>query len=173
MKKVLIPLLMLGSVITLTNCKKDAGQILSNNLNAVSPEDVVSSTSSKFGVLVVDRAGDDKITVANELKTSYVRSAIELVDFSGDDKMMDKYNANNFKVLLNLEYTKKASSPRPFPTNMDKYTKLLGNVLDKYHPTMAVIENEPSNEGYYSGPIEDYITELTNAVTVCKHHNVK
>ena len=173
MKKVLLPVVLCAIVVTSISCKKEAAETFSADLSAGSSENAVSTSTSKFGVLVVGGTGDDKITVANKLNTSYVRTAIVLTDFSGQDGMMDKYVADSFKVLLNLEYTKKTTSPRPYPTDMTKYTRLLGNVLEVYHPTMAVIENEESNQGYYSGPIKDYITELTNAITVCKQHKVK
>src|SRR4030095_14047094 len=38
---------------------------------------------------------------------------------------------------------------------------------------VAVIEKEPTNQIYYKGPMSDYITELKNAIDVCKQHGVK
>ncbi len=38
---------------------------------------------------------------------------------------------------------------------------------------VAVIENEPTTTTFYSGPIEDYITELAVAIDVCHSRGVK
>ena len=46
-------------------------------------------------------------------------------------------------------------------------------ILTKYKPEVAVIENEPANDGNYTGPIEDYFTELSTAITVCHAQGVK
>jgi hypothetical protein len=50
---------------------------------------------------------------------------------------------------------------------------LLNQVLDKYKPLVAVIENEPTTDKFHSGPIENYITELKVAVGVCKQRGIK
>jgi hypothetical protein len=56
---------------------------------------------------------------------------------------------------------------------MVKYRALLEKVLDKYHPEIAVIENEPCTDKFHSGPIENYITELRTAVDVCNKRGIK
>ena len=58
---------------------------------------------------------------------------------------------------------------------MNEYKNALQKVLDKYASKIevAVIENEPTTDQFHSGPIEDYITELKNAVSVCKQYGVK
>src|SRR4051794_4531164 len=58
---------------------------------------------------------------------------------------------------------------------MNGYKNALQKVLDKYASKIevAVIENEPTTDQFHKGSMEDYITELKNAVSVCKQYGVK
>src|SRR5437667_11984755 len=58
---------------------------------------------------------------------------------------------------------------------MTAYKNSLSKVLAKYGSKieLAVIENEPTTDAFHSGSIDDYITELKNAVSVCKNYGVK
>lgn len=38
---------------------------------------------------------------------------------------------------------------------------------------VAIIENEPTNEAYYSGPMSDYLNQLKISVDSCHKYNVK
>jgi hypothetical protein len=178
MRKLFFPLILI-CINAAISCKKEMvtdDKALSAVSNSVS-NNAVAINSVNFGVLVSDGSADDKITVANKLAAGYVRTAIILKDFRGKDLMTDKYLNSGLKVLLNLNYDHVANrngtkSPNPFPKDMVTYRKLLGAVLDKYKPEVAVIENEPTTDLYHSGPIEDYIAMLRVAIEVCHSKGV-
>jgi len=152
------------------SCKKEStikneAALSSSSANLVLP-------TTKFGVLPNNVDGSDRLTVAKELNVTYVRDAIIMENYDGKAPMLDKYQANGYKILLNLNYSA-APNPSPFATDTVKYKSILENILSKYRPEVAVIENEPANDGYYSGPIEDYFTELRTAISVCHARGIK
>lgn len=182
MNKVL-SLVLIAAGIGMASCKKD---IVSNDLASV-PQEALSenemnasaTTNTQFGVLPNSLSKDDRITVGQKLGVSYARDAIILKGFDGKAPVVDAWLSNGFKVLLNLNYDQQDhynngdKKPRPFPTDMDQYKKLLNNVLDVYQPEIAVIENEPFNDNHYTGPIDNYFTELSTAINICHKRGIK
>jgi hypothetical protein len=181
MKKLFYPFLIL-ICISIVSCKKEvvpnneAFNISSQSTSNVEASAVTDET--RFGVFISNGTTDNKITIANKTGVRYVRASIILKDFKGNHSVVDKYMNNGFKVLLNLNWDRAYSrsegrKPVPFPKDMVAYKKLLGKVLDKYKPEVAVIENEPTTDIFYSGPIEDYIRELAVAIEVCHSKGVQ
>jgi hypothetical protein len=178
MKKIVSFLLVLSCIGAVVSCKKETitSQNEQSSASVASASDAVTGTT-KFGALINGEEGEDKIKVCNEMGVVYVRDAIILESYNGKAPMMDKYQQEGFKVLLNLNNkhvsaggAKKANA---YPTDMIKYKKSLESILDKYKPEMVVIENEPANEGRYTGPIENYFTQLRTAIDVCKARGLK
>jgi hypothetical protein len=177
MKKSLF-LLLIVFVYATTSCKKET--VTNNNvLNTVSNKSITGNQSNqlvtmgtRFGASISNVLADDKIIVAQKLGVGYVRTAINLKNLNGKN-MVDLYLKNGFKILLNLNYGQVTDQPIPFPKDMVAYRKLIENVLNKYKPEIAVIENEPTNKNFHSGPIEDYITMLGVAIDVCKARGIK
>lgn len=130
---------------------------------------------TKFGVLVNGRMGwNIKIQVAKELGVSYIRDAVVLQNWDGHDESTDKFLAAGFKIVLNVNWGQaQRSGPVPYPTDTVEYKKILNNVLDKYRPELVVVENEETVKKYHTGPIEDYINELTAAITVAHSKGLK
>ncbi|MEP6846185.1 MAG: hypothetical protein ABI861_09280 [Panacibacter sp.] len=164
-----------------TSCKKVAVplEIQIPQEQAITQQNAEAATSSttNFGALISGNTKiDDEIKVLQKIGVNYVRYAIFLKTFSGQDKGYEKWVNAGFKVILNINYDQVSVTgkkvPVPFPTNMRSYRRLLEKVLDKYHPEVAVIENEPCTDAFHSGPIEDYITELKTAVDVCNQRNI-
>ncbi|QEC69506.1 hypothetical protein FRZ67_20185 [Panacibacter ginsenosidivorans] len=178
MKKTVSFLLVLGCISAAVSCKKEITANQNTDVNgvlSVSEESQLVTAQTKFGVMVADPKADtdDKITISNELGVSYVRNSIILDGYNGRSPVLEDFSNAGVKVLLNLNNKSSSSGAHPFPTDMVKYKKSLANVLDSYHPEVAVIENEPANEGYYTGPIENYFTELRAAIDVCKARGIK
>ncbi|QEC69507.1 hypothetical protein FRZ67_20190 [Panacibacter ginsenosidivorans] len=178
MKKTVSFILVLGCISGVMSCKKETttkqtGDV-SASLTATDASQLVSD-SSKFGVLVADPtiSTDGKITISNELGVGCVRTSICLDSYTGRSVIIEDYQNAGLKVLLNLNNKSASGGANPFPTDMVKYKASLENVLDKYKPEVAVIENEPANDGYYTGPIENYFTELRTAIDVCKARGIK
>ena len=178
MKKLTFILLIAASISTTICCNKEINQTeqMSDALSVSSS--ITINPDTKFGVLPNNVQGDKKVTVANNLEVDYVRNSITVKDFTGKSPMQEKYNQHGFKIVLNLNWdhvqsingTKTAVA---FPTNMTDYKNKLQNVLNKYKPEIAVIENEPYNDLYYKGPINDYFNELSAAISVCKQKGIK
>jgi hypothetical protein len=182
MKKLFFPSLILICISATTSCKKElvpndeAANINSQNISKADTATVNDSTY--FGALISAGTIDNRMVVANKFGVKYVRAAITVKDFRGKDPGVDKYLNNGFKVILNLNWDNVSNGingriPVPFPTDIVTYKKLLGAVLDKYKPEVAVIENEPTTAVFHSGPIEDYIAELSAAIDVCHSKGVK
>jgi hypothetical protein len=162
-----------------TSCKKEALTESSNNVaaaNNLSSEKLVAATTApqEFGAWISGYTIDQKIQGCSQLLVSYVRDAVELKSFKGKSNAIDSYLNNGYKVLLNFVYENPSGGKAaPFPTDMTEYKNLLNKALDKYQPEIAVIENEPTTDKFHSGPIENYITELKTAVSICKQRGIK
>jgi len=173
MKKTVCHVLMLSCICALgISCKKETATTKNEAALSSSASENLILPITKFGVLANNVEGQDRITVAKELNVVYVRDAIVMETYDGKAPMLDKYQANGYKILLNLNYSA-SQKPSAFPTDMVKYKSTLENILSKYRPEVAVIENEPANDGYYSGPIENYFTELRTAIDVCHARGIK
>lgn len=164
-------LLLICTCFLIFSCKKESPKNQVENSLVASLSENLTLPLPIFGVIPANVDGADRMTVARELNVSYVRDGIIVETFDGKAPMLDKYNANGFKVLLNLLYYQ--GNPTPFPTDMVTYRSKLESILNKYRPEVAVIENEPANDGYYTGPIEDYFKELSTAITVCHARGIK
>jgi hypothetical protein len=174
MKKILFFLLIAFCIGTAMNCRKEAtGTKSENALSSASTASDIIALNTQFGSFINAESSDEKITVSKKMGVTYVRNSIVVESYNGKAPMVDTYQDSGFKVLLNLNYRSvTGKNPSPFPTDMVKYRSLLEDILSKYTPEIAVIENEPANDGYYTGPIEDYFTELRTAIDVCHAHGV-
>jgi hypothetical protein len=175
MKKTVSFLLVLGCISAAVSCKKETTpreNVNARSATGVSGENAVIATT-KFGALISAKNNDDKITVSQKMGVGYVRNSILLDSYRGKAPMVDNYLDAGFKLLLNLNNKSASNGPNPYPTDMTKYKNSLANVVDDYHPEVAVIENEPINESYYTGPIENYITQLKSAIEVCHARGIK
>ena len=140
---------------------------------------VIATAQPKFGVLVNGKMNlDTKVRVAQELNVSYIRDAIVLQNWNGGDESTNRFMNAGFKIILNVNWGLVAKGPGmkesvPFPTDTVEYKKILDKVLDKYKPEVVVVENEETTKNYHTGPIEDYINELSAAITVAHSKGLK
>jgi hypothetical protein len=133
---------------------------------------------TKFGVMVFGRTDiNTKIKVAKELGVSYVRDGIAMGTWSGQYPRLDKWQNAGFKLILNVSWGAQQGNgtvvPIPYPTDTVEYKKILTDILSRYRPEILVVENEEMWKKYHTGPIEDYINELTAAVTVAHEKGIK
>jgi hypothetical protein len=172
-------LLIACCIVTTFSCTKEAVTTGANSqvaevasMNSIT-SDQLTATGTHFGAGFDNLSTDQKITVLKKLGANYVRARVIVSTFDGHAGSLEKFSKNGIHVILNLNWEETGNNPKSFPQDMATYRKKLGNVLDKYKPEVAVIENEPTNQIYYKGPMSDYITELKNAIDVCKQHGVK
>ena len=136
-------------------------------------------SQTQFGVLVnfpenSSPSSGDVINVANQLGAQSLRQTVIMQEWDGTSTRFDQYQAAGFKVLLNVNWGNPATNgPVPFPTDTVAYKAQLSPILDIHHAEVIVIENEEITEDYHSGPIEDYIAELTAAIGVCHSKGLK
>ncbi len=134
----------------------------------------LSKTSMNYGAWILspyadtDTANYSFVTnVASELSLSCVRDITPVPGIKKVKTLTSQYN-----VLLNFLTT----TPKPmlFRTDTAAYKNDLENVLANLSgtPAIAIIENEESNKGYYSGTPQDYINQLKAAVTVMHAHGI-
>jgi hypothetical protein len=177
--KTLPLLLIVCCIVTTFSCKKEAvttgtsGQVAAvTSMNSIAGDEA-SDTGTQFGAGFDNLSTDQKITVLKKLEANYVRARVIVSTFDGHVGSLEKFSQNGIHVILNLNWEKTGHTPKSFPQDMATYRKKLGEIFDKYKPEVAVIENEPTNQIYYKGPMSDYITELENAIEVCKQYGVK
>jgi hypothetical protein len=177
-KKILLLFFISAFIGSFTSCKKETvATPASQSASMLSADEAVAKSTTNFGAVISGKTNiDDEIKILNKLGVKYVRYAIVLKDFNGVDKGYEKWVNAGFKVLLNLNWDQVSGTgskmPVAFPTNMTTYKAKLEKVLDKYHPEVAVIENEECTDQFHSGPIENYITELKTAVDVCNKRGI-
>lgn len=141
-----------------------------------------SIAQNTFGVLVNTAGGkvnfENKIEIAKKLNVQYVRNAITVDKWEGEDKLYDAYQKAGFKMICNINYGRVAKfdagrSPVPFPKDTVAYKKTLNEILDKYQPEVTVIENEELVPKYHIGSAQDYLNELTAAINVAHSKGLK
>jgi len=180
MKRLFI-LLIVACVIATISCTKEVStkemstNVLTNaaqSMQAMS-QDNATAGGPAWGIWPHDNTTNECMNEANAVGVKYLRTTIHVKRFNGKESKLDQYISKGYKVLVNLNWD--GGGDVPFPKDMNAYKNALSNVLDKYASKIevAVIENEPTTDKFYNGPIEDYITELKNAVDVCKQHGVK
>ena len=138
---------------------------------------ILCKSQTQFGTLVsfpdLYHTSGNIIDVANQLGAQCIRQSVTMQGWDGTSTRFDQFVAAGLKVVLNVNWGNPAGSPIPFPTDTNYYKTQLSAILDIHHPEVVVIENEELTEQYHSGPIEDYINELTAAIGVCHSKGLK
>jgi hypothetical protein len=173
-------------VITFASCTKElvtdypesVSEKSSNSLTSTTTTPLtklsLSKTSMNYGAWILspyestDTASYGFVTdVAGSLGLSCIR---DITPVPGTKKV--KTLTSQYNVLLNFLTT----NPKPmvFRTDTVTYKNDLETTLSSLnnYPALAIIENEESNKGYYSGTALDYIKQLKAAITVMHSHGI-
>ena len=84
--------------------------------------------------------------------------------------------ASGYDVLLNfIADNDSGRDPAPFVSNLTKYKSDLNRIIAvcSVKPVVAVIENEESNRYFYSGTAQQYINQLSTAISVMHANGIK
>jgi hypothetical protein len=115
-----------------------------------------------------------QVNVANQLGISCLRErvAVPLQSLS-NNPVPELYT--NYNIILNFCNPLSSITTIPFVSDLDQYQDNLNTVLNKFTvmPALAVIENEESNRGYYSGTARQYISQLSAAIEIMHKHGIK
>lgn len=165
-----------------TSCQKDDVQsTIANRTNAA---DAFSSSSAanlkilpanviRYGALIdapsTKGSTNFQINVADQLGVSCLRSRT-YVPSKGTNPILN----SAYKVLLNFN-SDYEGTPLPFVSDMTKYQSDLRSIIATFtvKPVVAVIENEESNTLFYSGTPQEYIRQLSTAISVMHANGIK
>lgn len=137
--------------------------------------------SNSFGVLINSADGasfsiNKKISLIKDVfKVPYTRMSISIPEWVGTIPNFESFSNAGIKVLLNVnsKINSDLLPPGPFITDTALYRAKLAEILNKYKPEILVIENEETNENYYTGTPEDYLKLLQIAVEEGHKRNIK
>lgn len=166
---------LIGLCILLSSCAKEINN-LSNTANS-STRTSALQPATQYGALMA--AGNDilaKIDILNSLNVKYHRYTITMTQWKGYDGGYDQFVKAGFHQVCNINYDVQASAgekPVPFMKDTVTYKKKLDEILTKYQPEVAVIENEETNKTYHTGSMDQYLALLRNAVSVAHSKGVK
>jgi len=145
----------------------------SNNLYGAEALTLKPSNMVNYGALIgtptTIGSMNFQVNVANQVGISCIRSRVN-VPSTGKVSILDQ----GYKILLNFN-SDYEGTPLPFVSDITKYQLDLKNIVAGFtnKPVVAVIENEESNLLFYSGTAQDYIRQLSAAVTVMHSYGIK
>jgi hypothetical protein len=131
------------------------------------------STNVNYGALIgaPDAKGSTsfQLNVADQIGISCLR-ARTYVPSTATNPLLN----TSYKVLLNLNGDYKGT-PLPYVTDLVKYQADLQTIIAGFttKPIVAVIENEESNQLYYTGSVLDYINQLNVAISIMHTNGIK
>jgi hypothetical protein len=123
---------------------------------------------TRFGVIFSTRISpDDQVRVARELGVRYIRpsSAVFLEAAEPLCSSCDVLRGAGFGLVLTVRNSEGPSGPAGSgqelpasspPTDLAAYRAAVGRVIDQYHPTMVVVENEENVSENWTGTPEQY-----------------
>lgn len=125
---------------------------------------------TKFGMLVhSNQTLGEKIAVVQSFGVECARDKIFLSD-GGTSSSYQQWVDAGLKVLLAAKWGDSSqegnNTPVPFPTDMVDYAQKLTAATLLYQPELWAIEDEEDNQNFHSGPISDYIIEMTTASSI-------
>lgn len=98
---------------------------------------------------------------------------------AGSTSRLDDFLNAGYTCIVNVSWDEQTpNSVVPFYTNIGNYTTKFDALVKQYAEwgksgkLIFAIENEEFNKGYFSGPIEDYISLFTAALNVCIKYDV-
>ena len=118
-----------------------------------------------------------RISLANDLGVVYFRPwAVFLDKWDGRHEDTEAFKSAGFKIIMTVRNNGTGAPqyvPTTPPSDTSVYKKTLGEVLDKYHPELLVVENEENSSIFYTGTPEEYAVELSAAVEVAHSKGIK
>lgn len=126
-----------------------------------------------FGLMLASRLvrSSKGVQIAKALGAVYLRPASIFLDrWNGTCPECDTALAAGLKLVL----TVRSSGPLPTspPRDLAAYQRTLGEVLDRYHPVVLVVENEENSSLFYTGTPEDYGGQLKAACRVAHQRGI-
>jgi len=166
--------------------KAKPGNMVLNSTTSAIPKGEVPAASRKpqqgsvnYGARVLgpDRTTnyDFEIGVAKQLGISCLREAVIVPGKNLDSVLVSELNSRRYKIILNFNSPGKGDKTIPFRTDITQYKQDLNDVLKTFTvmPVVATIENEESNQSFFSGTAQEYINQLDAAIEVMHARGIK
>ncbi len=135
----------------------------------------LNASANPFGLLLnLDSARS--VSLMQALGVAYFRpsKAVFIDTWNGDCPQCDAAQQAGLKLILTVRNDGGgAGNPSTPPADLAAYRKTLGEVLDKYHPEVLIVENEENSKLFYTGSADEYAAELKAACTVAHSKGIK
>jgi hypothetical protein len=122
---------------------------------------------SRFGAMITDAGGAARWTRLRELGATRVRLVARLDHLPNGN--VSQAEQQGFQVLLTATNTALPSRP---PSDLADFQARLGQALTDHPTPVVAIENEEQAQKFYTGTVQDYLSELAAAIPVAHAHGV-
>jgi hypothetical protein len=125
----------------------------------------VLASHNRFGLMLPSRLvrSPEGMQVAKMLGAVYYRpSSIFVNEWNGTCLECDIAQRAGLKLVLTVRNNGRGGASSP-PADLVAYQRTLSQVLEKYRPTVLVVENEENSGLFYTGTPEEYARELKAA----------
>jgi len=164
-----------------------SGETPSGTAGSVSPGPSASQGNggNPFGILTPLRLSlGTQLSLAKQLDVSYVRPGAAVFAESSDLNCSGcaQFTKDGFKLILTVRNGPDSIQQilgggqlpaSSFPKDLTAYKERIGQVIDLYHPTVLVIENEEDVPTHYSGTPEQYGEQLRVACEAAHQRDIK
>ena len=124
-------------------------------------------STNPFGVMLPSRVllSSRASEVLRELGVVFVRPAAAFVEqWDGRCPECDAALAAGAKLVLTVRNSGREST-RP-PSDLEKYKRVVAEIIDAYSPALLVVENEESSATFYAGTPDQYAAQLEAACEI-------
>ena len=113
--------------------------------------------------------------MVKSLGVTYFRpdEAIYADQWNGSCAKCDPAVQIGLKLILTVRANGGQQSPSNAPSDIASYQKTLGDILEKYHADVLVVENEESSAKFYTSTPQQYAAELQAACQVAHTKGIK
>lgn len=141
-------------------------------LVVVTPE---QPTANPFGIMLnLDSA--QSVSLVQAFGVVYFRPAktVYIDAWNGKCPQCDRAQQAGLKLILSVRNNGGGQgNPSTPPTDLAAYQKTLGEVLDKFHPEVLIVENEENSILFYTGTPDEYAVEMEAACAVAHSKGIK
>jgi len=134
------------------------------------------SDQNPFGVMLGNQVPDLtlRMKTAKDLGALYYRPlSIFVSTWNGSFPEADAAIAAGLKLILTVRNDGGAGTPTNPPKDLNAYKTVLGQIVDKYHPEILIIENEENSSLFYTGSPSDFHQELKAGCEVAHARSAK
>lgn len=116
---------------------------------------------------------DARVDLAEHLEARYFRStAVLLPVWDGGCPECEAVHRAGLQWVLTLRNSRSVTTAARPLDDVDAFKRTVGRVLDRYEPSLVVVENEENTAKFFDGTADDYLEELTAACQVAHQRHL-